>query len=159
MCQTRKGVAVSDVAEVTEEARVSALAELLGEDVEDWSAESWDECLFSSVGGREYLVLSDAEADERTREYIEQTVWAFRAEWLAHYMPAGVDVDVVELLQEKCEGANGANDANDALVAMLADRFDEFVEDSIGADGRGHFLSSYDGCEEEAGAFYVYRVH
>jgi hypothetical protein len=53
-----------------------------------------------------------------------------------------------------CEGAN-------ELVRALIEDMDAFIEDAIGADGRGHFLSSYDGNEEEIKIndeyFYAYR--
>ena len=39
-------------------------------------------------------------------------------------------------------------DANDALAEMIKD-FDEFVEDAVACDGRGHFLAGYDGVEHE----------
>ena len=38
--------------------------------------------------------------------------------------------------------------SNELLKAMITD-IDEFVEDAVSAFGRGHFLSSYDGEENE----------
>ena len=61
----------------------------------------------------------------------------------------------VESLEEAqsrcCESANG-------LVKALINDMDEFVEDAINADGRGHFLAQYDGNENEQDDFYIYRV-
>jgi hypothetical protein len=34
-----------------------------------------------------------------------------------------------------------------------------FVEEAVSADGRGHFLSSYDGEENEQDGFYIYRIN
>jgi hypothetical protein len=49
-------------------------------------------------------------------------------------------------------------DANELVQSMVGDRLDELVTDAIGADGRGHFLASYDGDEVEGGAAYLYRI-
>ena len=35
----------------------------------------------------------------------------------------------------------------------------DFVNDAIGCDGRGHFMSSYDGNEEELNELLIYRVN
>lgn len=113
-----------------------------------------DETYETSEG--EYLVLSEAEADERVKAYIRESLWAFNPEFLAAYMPDGVDADVLRILQEKCEGAN------EALFNMVTD-FDAVVDDAVGCDGRGHFLAHYDFEEHEAQIngewFYAYRVN
>jgi hypothetical protein len=48
------------------------------------------------------------------------------------------------------------------LIDRLWD-IDSLVEDAISADGRGHFLSSYDGDENEetvnGQTFYIYRTN
>jgi hypothetical protein len=50
----------------------------------------------------------------------------------------------VSAFQEaKCE------DANETIAALITD-IDEFIEDAICADGRGHFLNGYDGEEYES---------
>lgn len=52
-----------------------------------------------------------------------------------------------------CESAN-------SLVKSLIVDLDHFVSDAISADGRGHFLSGYDGVEIELdGDFYAYRTN
>jgi hypothetical protein len=48
-------------------------------------------------------------------------------------------------------------DANEIVRAMIGERMDDFVSQAIGADERGHFLSSYDGEENQQGEFYIYR--
>ena len=50
------------------------------------------------------------------------------------------------------------------VLQLLADNstiknFDDFVEDAVRADGRGHFLAGYDGNENEQGDFYLYRTN
>jgi hypothetical protein len=104
-----------------------------------------------SVCRREYSVLTDAEADSAAYAYIKESLWAFNTSFiLAHSkLPAEAE-EMIRSFQEKCEGAN------ETILALIVD-LDHFVEDAICADGRGHFLSSYDGEEVESGQFYIYR--
>lgn len=109
--------------------------------------------------GREgYLVLTDDEANEKTKEYILDSIWAFRADFLAAHLKDGINQDVVELIQsnDKCE------DNNEAIKSLIED-IDHFVSDAIACDGRGHFLSTYDGEENEINAggklYYIYRTN
>lgn len=51
-----------------------------------------------------------------------------------------------------CENAN-------PLVMALIDDINDFIYDAIIADGRGHFLSWYDGKEHEQNEFYIYRIN
>ena len=99
----------------------------------------------------DYLVYTDEEADNAAREVILDQVWAFQAEFLeAHGVPA----EVSEALLPLCEGANPV------LLKLLRD-VEHFVEDAIASDGRGHFLSMYDGQEHEVRVdgetFFIYR--
>ena len=65
--------------------------------------------------------------------------------------------EALEAMQsQKCEGAN---DAILALIEKTDGGLEGFVEDAISADGRGHFLSSYDGEENEEGDFFIYRIN
>jgi hypothetical protein len=111
-----------------------------------------------SDGAREYLVLTVEEADERARAHIEESLWAFNADFIAAHTVNGLNNAARKALgkaqAELCE------DANDLVRALIHD-FDHFVEDAIRADGRGHFLAQYD-CEEHevkhgGTNFYVYR--
>ena len=107
-----------------------------------------------SYGNQEWLVATDDEADAKAKEYIEDSVWAFTPSFLASH--SDVDEDVFKLLSEKCESAN------DAVKTLIKD-FDDFVEDAISMDGRGHFLSWYDGHENEEEVdnetFYIFRLN
>jgi hypothetical protein len=108
-----------------------------------------------SLGRQEWLVLTDSEADEKAAEYIRESVWAFNASWIADYTPNGIDEDTVKAVQgDRCE------DANEPLTALIeAGRgMEAFIEGSIGADGRGHFVAQYDGDEHESEGYYLYRV-
>ena len=102
----------------------------------------------------DYLVLTDEEADEKAKQYILDSVWAFNPSFLSSF--TGFDIEVFEAIQNngRCESNN------DAILSMIKDE-DDFVSDAISADGRGLFLSSYDGCENEETVngtiFYIYR--
>jgi hypothetical protein len=53
---------------------------------------------------------------------------------------------------ELCESAN-------PIIEALIEDMDHFVSDAISSDGRGHFISRYDGEENEEGEFYIYRTN
>jgi hypothetical protein len=105
-------------------------------------------------GREEYLVLTESEADEMAESYILDSVWAFRPDFLIHHM--GLPYDAIPMLEsfrrDKCESAN------DTFLAMLKDK-ESFVRDAISADGRGHFLNTYDGEENEQGEYLIYRIN
>jgi len=141
-----------------EETKILALIQHLDDDTD---LDDVDECshtpnLFEAAGITEYLVLTDEEADEAAQEQIEQSLWAFNAEFLWSYMPEGMDVETIQAIQEACYEA-----ANESFRAMIGDKFQSFVNDAIASDGRGHFLSQYDGEENEndAATLFIYRVN
>lgn len=103
--------------------------------------------------GNDYLVLTDEEADNAAADYIAESLWCFNASFLADN--TGLPEEVFTALQDKCEGAN---DTFRKLVDAAGD-FDALVSDAIGADGRGHYLSSYDGHEWQVGEYYIYRTN
>ena len=45
------------------------------------------------------------------------------------------------------------------LGTVFGPSMDEFIEDAISSDGRGHFLSPYDGEENEEGDYFIYRIN
>lgn len=108
------------------------------------------------IGRKEYLVLTDEEADEMARERIEDSLWAFNPSFLVRYIdnaPRGLEKVLRAVAEESCE------DASPMIRLLVGDNFDRLVRDATMTDGRGHFLASYDGNEEEAGPFYVYRMN
>lgn len=140
------------MSDITQEQR-DAAAESYLEDSFDGPA-AFDDCMYGLAS--DLLILTDDEADRRATENIRESVWAFETSFLNSYMPEGVDAaDFDEFRKEKCEGANAA------LLALIGDRFEEFASDAIEADGRGHFLSSWDGAEIEfeydGRTWYAYR--
>ena len=91
----------------------------------------------------DWLIVDNQTADEMCREYIEDSVWAFSSWFLAS--ETGFDEDIFKAIQsnDKCE------DNNEAILALIRATcgIESFVESAISCDGRGHFLSSYDGKE------------
>lgn len=112
-------------------------------------------------GGGGYDVYTDNEADERARDYILDSLWAFNAkfiishsQWksLADSQFTALEDGIKSMREKLCEDAN-------PLVLALIDNIDGFVDDAISTDGRGHFLSGYDGEENEQDGFYIYRTN
>jgi hypothetical protein len=143
--------------------KVRALAAFLDCDPAEISPVKWDTYgldTFSAPGG-EYAIGTDRQADKATRAYIEDSLWAFRTEFLADYVGADLDDRAVKGL-EKIQG-DLCEDANPLIRGMVGPRFGRLVRDAIAADGRGHFISGYDGEEHEVKQgktwFYVYRVN
>lgn len=114
--------------------------------------------LVYTANGNAYAVGTDSECDDAAGEYISDSLWAFNADFLAPYMPDGVDHDIVAAIQE-----SRYEDASPAFKGMIGDLWDDFVHDAIASDGRGHFLAPYDGVEHEhyrssAENAYAYRI-
>lgn len=121
-----------------------------------------------------YLILTDEEADEKAADYIKDSLWAFTPDFLAEM--TDFDPEVFEAI-----AANGkCKDNNDVIYNTIRKTcgIETFVEAAIQADGRGHFMSSYDGEENEetvaiddetgkqlhpndsaAHTFYIYRIN
>jgi hypothetical protein len=133
--------------------KIEALAKYLECQLDELEQSKYDDDTVE-YGCKEYLVLTDEEADEKAKECILDSVWAFNANFLAAHCLEGIGVEVIEAIQanERCESNNKA------LLALIED-VDYFVNEAIKADGRGHFLSRYDGEEHEAGEFYIYRTN
>lgn len=121
-----------------------------------------------SIGRREYAIGDDEEADDATLEYIKESLWAFDADFVAGFIGDYDLVPAIEALNEKCE------DGNAGMLALIkmGGTIEEFADDAISADGRGHFLSGYDGEEIEfryyhfekgrwvyEDTYYIYRIN
>lgn len=102
------------------------------------------------------IALDDADAYNACVENIEQSVWAFSPGFIAD--ETGMPIEIFEALvkADLCEGAN------EAVMACIEATcgIDSFVDSAICWDGRGHFLSYYDGCEVEleGSNAYAYRL-
>jgi len=141
--------------EPTTEQRIEALAKHLGCDVADISESTYGEGTFDAEGG-EYLVLTDEEADELAKLRIRDSLWAFNASFIASHTKNGLDDAAEKALAEMqgrlCESAN-------PIVEALIEDMDHFISDAISSDGRGHFISHYDGEESEQGQFFIFRTN
>lgn len=106
---------------------------LLREDCEHWGLEVYEG----------YAVGTDEEADKAAKEYIKETLWAFNDEFLAEM--TGLPAVIFKALQPQCENSN------DAVLALVDKTcgLEDFAQTAIDADGRGHFLATYDGEEHE----------
>lgn len=106
-----------------------------------------------SVGGDEYLVLTDEEASDQCYDRISDSLWSFKTHFLSS--ETGFDETIFEALKPQCEDAN---DAIKSLVNGSCGLYD-LVQSAISCDGRGHFLATYDGDEiEVSNGFFLYRI-
>lgn len=116
----------------------------------------YDENIFETEDA-EYMVLTDAEADQAAEEYIKDSLWAFNTDFILQHSSLNNWNERTEkafktMQAELCESAN------EIVKAVITD-IDEFISDAIVADGRGHFLNTYDGEENEEGEYYIYRTN
>jgi hypothetical protein len=127
------------------EARTKALAQHLETDIEDAERVIND-----------YLVLTDDEADEMVKQYIEDSICFFNASFVARHCDADIPTEAIEAIQEKYEASN-------PILLKLIKDIDAFVEDAISQDGRGHFIGFYDGEEWEqtvnGTTYFIYRTN
>jgi hypothetical protein len=125
----------------TEQEKIEALAKHLDCSIDE-----------AVVSMDDYLVYTDDEADEAVYNYIDESVCFFKSDFIAAH--CNVDQEVISKLQELHENSN------QAIKSLIKD-FDHFVNDAVLCDGRAHFLSSYDGEENEVNVngntYYVYR--
>lgn len=135
-----------------------ALARFLGVEPEEVTEAEWEHYGLEvfEVDGEEYAVGTDEEADEAVREAILGSLWAFRTEFIISHcdLPWELEEMIRTYQETKCEGAN---EAIRALIEACGN-LDEFIEEAVETDGRGHFLATYDGIEEEEGEYYIYRL-
>jgi hypothetical protein len=98
--------------------------------------------IYSFGNGRSYAVGTEKQVDAAVREYVRDSLWAFRPEYLEAYTPEGIDAEIIGIIVEKKN-----EDATEIIARLVGDKLGELIDDAIAADGRGHFLSSYDGNE------------
>lgn len=136
--------------------RIKELSKFLNCDTDEISFSTYDENLFEYCN-QEYLVLTDTETDNYAEKYIEDTLWAFNAEFISDECNLNPEcTDALRVMQERCcESCN-------SLIRAIIDGscgIDAFVEDAIKADGRGHYITQYDGYENETDNYYIYRIN
>ena len=137
--------------------RANALLTVTGGGVKSFDEYTATICL---IDGREYRVLTDSEAAAEAEEYIKESLWAFNSKFLLEHMESvEYTPEVEKALQETqnklCESANPL------ILAMIGgeDNIDCLTYDVIAVDGRGHYISWYDGEEIEQDDFYIYRMN
>ena len=135
--------------------RIDVLAKFLQVEVDDLTVTKYDENNFE-IGEKEYMILTEEEAQEKAKEYILDSIWAFNADFIIEHSKV-LDFDdasqsIIKAIQEQCENGNEA-------MKKLIDDIDTFIEDAINADGRGHFMNSYDGNEAQEGEYFIYRIN
>jgi hypothetical protein len=118
--------------------------------------------------GEEYLVLTEDEADERAAEYIKESLWAFDTRFICNLMPCTKEFSVkefdafIEII--KCAQVKMCEGCNSMLRSLVGHNLERLINKAISADGRGHFLSTYDSEEHEYAIngiveYYIYRVN
>ena len=108
------------------------------------------------VGDEEYLVCNNLQADRLAYKAIRESVWAFNPDFILKHAKIEAKPDVVAALREMqsrlCESAN-------PLVLAMIRNFDAFAKEAISIDGRGHFISMYDGVSRKIDDHYIYRIN
>ena len=133
--------------------KIEALAKFLEIGIEDITETDWGTL---EADGSEFLVLTDEEADAKAYEEIEESLWAFNADFIIDMCGfSGGEKSLIAMQRESCE------DCNEFIRAMIEGTcgMDSFVESAIESDGRGHFISMYDGEENEQNEYFIYRVN
>lgn len=145
--------------------KIRALAkhlDLTGEEFEEIEESTFNPGLFE-YGRQEYFVLTDEEADEKARDYIRDSLWAFNTNFVVSHstveFSARAEKAFSKMQADLCE------DANEIIFAIIGGEkgFEKFAEAAIRDDGRAHFLSHYDGHEYDVKidgvTYYIYRVN
>ena len=162
--KTTKQISLKKITEAGHDAdaagMVRALCAFLDCRPDELNREKYDHyglALFS-YGREEYAIGTDEEADEACAECIKDSAWAFNARFVLSEcgLPFELEAAIQAFQSKECESAN------DAIVTLIEKTcgMNEFVKSAIRADGRGHFLSSYDGNEYASadGTFVIYRT-
>lgn len=138
--------------ETQENLKKAALAAFLQIDATDIEQSAMDDNFFE-CDGAEYLVLTGQEAYTACLADIKDSLWAFNASFILSKcgLPLELEDALTAFQAKKCEYAN------DALLALVekCTTLTQFSDAAIRADGRGHFLASYDGAESESPAFTI----
>ena len=133
--------------------KIEALAKFLEIGIEDITETDWDTL---EADGSEFLVLTDEEADAKAYSEIEESLWAFNADFIIDMCGfSGGEKSLIAMQRESCE------DCNEFIKAMIKGTcgMDSFMNRAIKYDGRGHFISGYDGEEVEQDEYFIYRVN
>ena len=116
------------------------------------------------VIGNEYKVLTDDEADEEAKENILNSLWAFNADFIitrTEFWNTCTDREASEVIKALKEMQSRLCESANSIVKALIYDLDKFVDDAIDSDGRGHFITYYDGVEhwDSENDLYIYRTN
>jgi hypothetical protein len=145
----------------SERAKIEKLAKALSVEPEDIFIDDCQSHYGLSVfgcGRAEYAFGTEQEVDEACQNYIRDSIWSFKPEFIleACSLPFGLKKAIEIFQKEECENAN------EPLFELVEKNCGliQFSAKAISADGRGHFLGSYDGKENEiVGAdLFFYRI-
>jgi len=114
-----------------------------------------------NIEPNDWAIYSDSGADMACKDYIEETIGYFNASFLANVTKLPEEVFVS--IQEHHTSETTINESIMAIVRATCG-LDRLVEQAIKTDGRGHFLSSWDGEEIELGEidgkeYFAYRIN
>lgn len=137
--------------------KLKELKEATGKELAEKEYWDYENQMAIMEDGSEYLVLTDEEADEQAEIEIKNSLWAFIPKFIIEHM---ANVEYTKSLEDAISQmqANLCENAND-IVAAMVDDVEEFCDDAIIADGRGHFIAWYDGEEIETKNFFIYRIN
>ena len=114
-----------------------------------------------------YLILTEEEADKKTKEEILNSLWLFSPDFLVDYI--NYDYNSTEERKALILGLltiqnNLYENANKIIKILVKDNLEDLIRDAIESDGRGAFLSMYNGKEEDITdpdtkeIYYIYRI-
>ena len=128
--------------------RVAALAQFLNVDASDIERSEGDYfgLAFYEADGQEWVVGTEEQAQSAAIAKAKEDVWAFRAQYLAD--GTGIDERAIRAIQETMY-ENASEPLQKIVEATWNGGLDGFADDAVDEDGRGHFLSGYDGEEQE----------
>lgn len=143
---------------MTTENEKKALAEYLECDIDSIVNENWNQWglnVYKSSKeefAHEYAIGTEEQTNIACYEAIKSNAWAFTSSFLAEMTE--LPQEVFAALQDKCE------DANEPILKLIEKTcgLDAFVDAAISSDGRANFLATYDGCENQEGNFFIYKL-
>lgn len=127
-----------------ENEKIKELAEFLGCDEEDITVSNWNNRVFE-LGNKEYLVVTDEEADEEATSRIEEDIWAFSAKFILETCGIDYNAAVISSLKEMQERC--CESCNPFFLSLIEGTcgIAEFVQEAISCDGRGTFWQAMTG--------------
>lgn len=108
------------------------------------SRESYYDLPIFEIDGSEYAIATNQEeATNAVKSYVKESIWSFNTDFIVEH--TDLPQDFIPLLQTYQD--TKYEDANELILKLIND-LDEFVEDAISADGRGHYLAFFDNHEK-----------